>query len=128
MVKGNEYTFNEGLLEFKDIKCNIMASELASLVPVIDVFEENGTVYSVEANIQGITLSKFLDKRYDSLAAYVPGEQPQDKKYIKLNTNESPFPPSPGVIEAVTDEKIEKLKDEKKEFLKRKRPHQVSSM
>ena len=62
MVKGNEYTFNEGLLEFKDIKCNIMASELASLVPVIDVFEENGTVYSVEANIQGITLSKFLDK------------------------------------------------------------------
>ena len=33
-------------------------------------------------------MSKFLDKRYDSLAAYVPGEQPQDKKYIKLNTNE----------------------------------------
>ena len=30
-------------------------------------------------------MSKFLDERYNSLAAYVPGEQPQDKKYIKLN-------------------------------------------
>ena len=30
-------------------------------------------------------MSKFLDERYSSLAAYVPGEQPQDKKYIKLN-------------------------------------------
>ncbi len=43
-------------------------------------------------------MSKFLDKRYDSLAAYVPGEQPQDKKYIKLNTNESPYPPSPETL------------------------------
>ena len=30
-------------------------------------------------------MSKYLDERYSSLAAYVPGEQPQDKKYIKLN-------------------------------------------
>ena len=45
--------------------------------------------------------SRFFDKRYVRLAEYVPGEQPRDKKYIKLNTNESPFPPCDGVIQAV---------------------------
>lgn len=67
MIKGNEYTFNEGLLEFKDIYCNIMSEELPSLIPVTDVFEENGTVYAVETAIQGISLSKFLDKNGGTL-------------------------------------------------------------
>ena len=67
MIKGNEYTFNEGLLEFKDIKCNIMGSELPSLIPVTDVFEENGTVYAIETNITGIPLNKFLDKNGGTL-------------------------------------------------------------
>lgn len=40
-------------------------------------------------------MSIFLNGSLKSLQAYVPGEQPQDKAYIKLNTNESPYPPTP---------------------------------
>lgn len=49
-------------------------------------------------------MSRFFSKKYDSLEAYTPGEQPRERKYIKLNTNESPFPPSAGVAEAVAKE------------------------
>ena len=38
----------------------------------------------------------------DRIAGYVPGEQPQDTGWTKLNTNENPYPPSPHVAEAVT--------------------------
>src|SRR5262245_39573931 len=38
-----------------------------------------------------------------SMAGYVPGEQPRDGEYIKLNTNENPYPPSPRVFEAVRE-------------------------
>lgn len=49
-------------------------------------------------------MSRFFSSKYSSLEAYTPGEQPRDMKYIKLNTNESPFPPSPSVIEACREE------------------------
>ncbi len=62
MVKGGEYTFNEGLLEFLDINRQIKGSELPSLIPVTDVFEENGTVYAVSKRISVISLKKFLAK------------------------------------------------------------------
>ena len=55
-------------------------------------------------------MSKFLKARYCSLEAYTPGEQPRDKSYIKLNTNESPFPPSEGVIKAVNENEVRDLR------------------
>ncbi len=49
-------------------------------------------------------MTKYLSKLAAELEPYVPGEQPKDKKYIKLNTNENPYPPSQAVLEAITRE------------------------
>lgn len=49
-------------------------------------------------------MSRFFSQRHSSLKAYVPGEQPKDQQYIKLNTNESPYPPSQGVLLAAQEE------------------------
>lgn len=55
-------------------------------------------------------MSKFLSDRLSELKAYKPGEQPRDEKFIKLNTNESPYPPSKGVIEAINSTEVEDLR------------------
>ena len=46
-------------------------------------------------------MSRFLSGALRQLVPYVPGEQPHQRRYIKLNTNESPYPPAPGVLRAV---------------------------
>ncbi len=55
-------------------------------------------------------MSKFLKQQYQKLEAYTPGEQPRDMEYIKLNTNESPYPPAPQVVAAMSGEEIERLR------------------
>jgi histidinol-phosphate aminotransferase len=46
-------------------------------------------------------MSRYWNSRVKNLKPYIPGEQPREKKFIKLNTNENPYPPSPRVIEAI---------------------------
>lgn len=49
-------------------------------------------------------MTKFISELAAGLVPYVPGEQPKDRKYIKLNTNENPYPPSDRVIAAIREE------------------------
>jgi len=48
-------------------------------------------------------MSEFLASRYEGLSPYVPGEQPKDRTYVKLNSNETSVPPAPGVARALAD-------------------------
>ena len=56
----------------------------------------------------------YARKHLSSIQGYVPGEQPREDGFIKLNTNENPYPPSPRVFEAiqqVTGESLRKYPD-----------------
>ncbi len=48
-------------------------------------------------------MKEFWSARIRDVVPYVPGEQPRDRKFIKLNTNENPYPPSPKAIQAMRD-------------------------
>ena len=46
-------------------------------------------------------MKKHWSQRIRDMIPYVPGEQPRDRQFIKLNTNENPYPPSPKALEAL---------------------------
>ena len=53
---------------------------------------------------------KAWEKNIRSVIPYVPGEQPQQSEIIKLNTNENPYPPAPGVVEALRSMDVDLLR------------------
>jgi histidinol-phosphate aminotransferase len=48
-------------------------------------------------------MSQFLRPNIRAMAGYTPGEQPQTDGFVKLNTNENPYPPSPRALEAMAE-------------------------
>ncbi len=55
-------------------------------------------------------MSKFFSGSLSRLSPYTPGEQPKDQQYVKLNANESPYPPSPGVAAALNAQEAANLR------------------
>src|SRR5947208_7843479 len=60
-------------------------------------------------------MSQRLRSNLRAMPGYTPGEQPREGEFIKLNTNENPYPPSPRVLEAIrataTGERLRKYPD-----------------
>ena len=55
-------------------------------------------------------MKNFLSKTAREIAPYTAGEQPADRQYVKLNTNENPYPPSPEALKAYRDYDFSSLK------------------
>lgn len=64
---GKEYPFNEELLEFIEINKKLGEQNFPALVPVLDVFEENGTAFAVSQHFVSITLRDFLSRNGGTL-------------------------------------------------------------
>jgi histidinol-phosphate aminotransferase len=55
-------------------------------------------------------MNRYWSKQIEDLDPYVPGEQPRDQQYIKLNTNENPYPPSPSVVDLLRNFEVARLR------------------
>ncbi|MEY3037856.1 MAG: hypothetical protein RL143_423, partial [Pseudomonadota bacterium] len=55
-------------------------------------------------------MNKFWSPQINDLVPYTPGEQPKIANLIKLNTNENPYPPAPGVKEVIHSFESDRLR------------------
>ena len=55
-------------------------------------------------------MKRYWSRRIRDMVPYVPGEQPKDRVFIKLNTNENPYPPSPKALEALREAADDRLR------------------
>lgn len=55
-------------------------------------------------------MKAFWSNRIQGITPYTPGEQPKNRTFVKLNTNENPYPPSPKAVEAIRAEAGERLR------------------
>src|SRR5690606_36207310 len=90
-----------------------VGSNAASLLHTVTA----GNTQSIPSNLMDnngynceVTMSRFWSRVIREIEPYVPGEQPQIDGLIKLNTNESPYPPSPRVREVLNADDTDKLK------------------
>lgn len=83
----------------KEIKYNLF-SLFSNLIEFNDIKRYNQLMIMI---METMKMNRFFSDMIKNIEPYVPGEQPKDKKYIKLNTNESPYPPSPQVLEAISE-------------------------
>lgn len=61
IVTGNEFTFNEGIMNFLELNLKLAKlNDVPALLETVEVFETNGTAYAVTKHVQGITLREFL--------------------------------------------------------------------
>ncbi len=68
------------------------------ILPVCDILSSRRG-----PQLEGTALMSFARRNIAGMSGYVPGEQPRERQYTKLNTNENPYPPSPKVAEVLRD-------------------------
>src|SRR5207253_2473406 len=67
------------------------------------VRRDGDKLVSKHKQVLSLLARSYFRSNIQSMSGYVPGEQPQTDGFIKLNTNENPYPPSPAVAVAVNE-------------------------
>ena len=77
--------------------------DFRNLMEIYTIYDPSGRSTQILKQMGKEFLDELFSKTFELIAGYQPGEQPQDGQYIKLNTNENPYPPSPLVVETLME-------------------------
>src|SRR5205823_4847622 len=81
----------------------------------VKILSRAGEISRASRQRRNVFMSQNLRANIRAMAGYTPGEQPRGGEFIKLNTNENPYPPSPRVFDAIrqalTGERLRKYPD-----------------